>query len=877
MPENNQNQSPTLKNTHYGKIKHVGIVKEMEKSYLDYAMSVIVARALPDVRDGLKPVHRRILFAMKDMGLTSKASYKKCARIVGEVLGKYHPHGDQAVYQTLVRLAQDFSMRYQLVDGQGNFGSVDGDSAAAMRYTEAKLAKITNELLVDIEKKTVKFVDTFDGSQKEPSVLPAKLPNLLLMGGDGIAVGMATKIPPHNLNEIVSAIKAFIKKSRVEVEVIPETNPRSRPDEKGALELEKLPVKKLIGKLTNEITIEELLEHIKGPDFPTGAKIYDWKEIKQVYLTGRGKILIRAATKITENKRGKFRILISELPYQVNKARLIMKMADLVKTKKILGISDLRDESDRRGMQIVIEIKKGVRPKAVLNNLFKHTELQTSFPANIVALVNGTPQVLNLKQILSEYVRHRQKITVKRSQFELAQAKLRAHILEGLKIALDNLDDVIKTIRKSRNSETARINLMKKFGLTEIQAEAILDMQLRRLSALERAKIEEEYKEIQTKIKQLINLLTHPEMVLSVITNELDELAKNYGDERRTKLYKQGLTGFAEEDLVDKKPTIITVTKTGYVKRVPLGTYRSQRRGGKGVTGMSTKEQDEVAFLFSGTTHDDILFFTNKGRVFRIKAYDIPESSRQAKGQAVINLINIDQGETVQSVLAIEDLKNQDGYLFMATKKGMVKKTAISKFSKIKSNGLISIRLKNNDQLIKVGTTSGEDEIMLVTYKGKAIRFHEKDIRSMGRATSGVKGIALKPEDYVVTAENFNSQKQKPQDSRRKFFRDLLVVTERGLGKRAAVNLFPLQRRAGVGVKVAKLNAKTGNIVCAEFVTQNVKQIVITTKKAQIIKLPLKNIKRIGRNTQGVILMRFGKENDQVAALTCLREIEEKS
>ena len=876
MPEatNNQNQLPELKQTRFGRIKQVAIVDEMQKSYLDYAMSVIVSRALPDVKDGLKPVHRRILYAMHKMGLSHKASYKKSARIVGEVLGKYHPHGDQAVYDTLVRLAQDFSMRYPLVDGQGNFGSIDGDSPAAMRYTEARLAKITDELLVDLDKKTVKFIDNFDGSQKEPTVLPAKLPNLLLMGADGIAVGMATKIPPHNLNEVVFSIKEFIENSQVELQPLQERKKESTPG--AETPLENIPAKKLAGKLTSQSTIEDLLKHIKGPDFPTGANIYNWKEIKQAYFTGKGKILTRATTEIVEGKKGKFKILVSEIPYQVNKARLIIKMAKLVKAKKITGITDIRDESDRRGLQIVIELKKGIRPKAVLNNLFKHTELQTSFPANMVALLDGTPQLLNLKQIITQYVKHRQLVVIKRSQYDLKQARLRAHILEGLKIALDNLDAVIETIKKSKDSETARKNLMKKFGLTKIQAEAILDMQLRRLSALERAKIEEEYKKIAEKIKRLVSLLSSPKKVLSTITKELDELVKVYGDKRRTKLHRQDVEEFSEKDLISKKPVIITVTKTGYVKRVPTGTYRSQRRGGKGVAGMTTKEADEVSHLITGTTHDDVLFFTNKGRVFKVKAYQIPEGSRQAKGLAVINLINIDQRENVQSVLSIKNIKEQKGYLFMATKNGMVKKSLISKFSNIKSNGLIAIRLKKNDQLIKANLTSGDDQIMLVTYKGKAIKFAEKDIRPMGRATSGVKGISLKKDDYVVTAESFPSKVQKPKDRRKKFFRDLLVVTKKGLGKRTAVKLFPLQKRAGVGVKVAKLNAKTGNIACAEFVTQNVKQIVLTTKKAQVIKLPLKNIKRIGRNTQGVILMRFGKNGGQVAALTCLRKIEEE-
>jgi len=848
--------------TDFGRVKPVGIVKEMEKSYLDYAMSVIVARALPDVRDGLKPVHRRILYAMKDMGLTSTASYKKSARIVGEVLGKYHPHGDQAVYQTLVRLAQAFSMRYPLVDGQGNFGSVDGDSPAAMRYTEAKLAKISEELLVDLDKETVNWVDTFDSSQQEPSVLPAKLPNLLLMGSEGIAVGMATKIPPHNLKELIAALNEFLEKSKVENII----------EAKQTEKIEEMDPKLLAGQFSSEASVEELLTHIKGPDFPTGGAIYNWTNIKEAYSTGRGKIIMRAICEILEVK-GKNKIVISELPYQVNKAKLIQKIADLVKNKKILGITDIRDESDRRGLQVVIEIKKGARPRAILNNLYSHTSLQTTFPVNMVALVDSTPQLLNLKTILTEYIKHRQLVVVRRSQFELKAAKLRAHILEGLKIALDNLDEVIATIRRSKDSEVARERLIKKFGLTKIQAEAILNMQLRRLSALERQKIEDEYQALQKTIEILILLLTNPKKVIKIILKELKELEDKYGDARRTKVYRQSLDSFSEEDLVAKTPALLMLTKTGYIKRLPVGTYRSQHRGGKGVTGMSTKEADDIAHLTSCTTHDNVLLFTNKGRVFTVRAYDIPEVSRQSKGQAIINLINIDQGETIQSIVCVENIAKQKGHLFMATKQGMVKKTAINKFAKIKTNGLIAIRLGNGDQLIKVAPTSGEEEIFLVTYLGKVIRFSEKDVRTMGRATKGVKGINLKPEDYVMAAEVIHAKMEKPTDKRRKFFRDLIIATEKGLGKRTSINLFPMQRRAGAGVKVAKLTPKSGNLACAAVVTELVKQVLLTTKKAQVIKLPLKNIKRLGRNTQGVILMRFSKENDKVADITCLEEL----
>lgn len=852
--------------TEYGKVIPTSIVKEMEKFYLDYAMSVIVSRALPDVRDGLKPVHRRILYGMKDLGITYKSSYKKCARIVGEVLGKYHPHGDTAVYQSLVRLAQDFSMRYPLIDGQGNFGSVDGDSAAAMRYTEARLAKISNELLDDLDKNTVNFIDNFDGSEQEPEVLPSKLPNLLLMGSDGIAVGMATKIPPHNLKEVINAIKEMIEKAQSGI-IDKSVDPKGE-------NIENIDPNMLTGGFKSEVTIEELLKHIKGPDFPTGASIYNPKDIKEAYITGRGRILMRAEARIEEIKNDRNQIIVTEIPYQVNKAKLIQRIAELVRDKKIIGITDLRDESDRKGMRILIGLKKGTRPKSILNNLYKHTELQTNFSANMVALVDGTPQLCNLKLLLSEFVKHRQLVVVRRSQYELKEAKARAHILEGLKIALDHLDEVIKTIRGSKDTEEARKNLMEKFGLSQIQSDAILDMQLRRLSALERQKIEDEYKAIMKSIKGLIELLLNPSKILKVIIKELDYLAEIYGDNRRTKIHGS-LVEINEEDLVPNKPVLITVTKTGYVKRVDRETFRSQKRGGKGVSSMTTKEEDEMSFLISANNHDDVLFFTNKGKVYHVKAYDIPEGSRQSKGSAVINLINIEQGEVVKSIVAIPDLEKSKGFLIMATKLGMIKKTELNKFSKIKQNGIASIKLDKSDQLITVKTSDGEDQVFMVTYKGKAIRFSEKDVRPMGRATKGVRGIHIKPNDFVVIMDTFPSKEDKPDDGRKKYFRDLMVVTEKGIGKRTPANLFPIHKRAGTGVKIAKLTEKTGNIVAAEIVTPEIEEIMLTTKKAQMIKLPLKNIKQLGRNTQGIILMRFGKNDDQVAAMTCVGEMEE--
>ncbi len=879
-----------------GKIKPVGITEEMKKSYLDYSMSVIVARALPDVRDGLKPVHRRILYAMKSMGLTHNSAYKKSARIVGEVLGKYHPHGDMAVYDALVRLAQDFSMRYPLIDGQGNFGSVDGDSPAAMRYTEARLAAITNELLQDLEKKTVDFADNFDGSTKEPTVLPAKLPNLLLAGSDGIAVGMATKIPPHNLNEVISALKLMIEKGKVAQANMPISSsevtrstkcleaPRtveeasmkeSATEKKEPLRLEEISPSKLIGQFQSEVTTEELLEHIKGPDFPTGGAIYNWTQIVSAYKTGKGKITVRGIAKILQTKNNRFRILVHELPFQVNKAKLISKIAELVKNKKIKGISDIRDESDRRGMQIVIELKKSARPKAVLNGLYLHTSLQTTFPANMVALVDGTPQLLSLKTILEEYIKHRQLVVVRRSQFELKQARLRAHILEGLKIALDHLDAVIKTIRGSKDPESAKVNLVKKFKLSDIQAQAILDMPLKRLSALERQKIEDEYKMLKETIDWLIKLLSDPKKILKVIKDELVELKKKYGDERRTKVYKKSLESITEEDLVPKKDCLITVTKSGYIKRVDPSSYRSQRRGGKGVLGMKTKDGDEITSLFTANTHDNILFFTNKGKVYKQKVYDLPEGSRQSKGQAVINLINIAQEEKLQSILILPATSDQrpatNKFIMLFTKKGKIKKTPLKKFANIRTSGIIAIHLDPEDELTNAKTTTGKNQVIIASHNGKAIRFSESDVRPMGRTAKGVKGINLKANDEVVTTEVF-SPEIKVKDKRKRPFKDLLLIMKKGVGKRTPISDFPLQKRGGIGVKAAKLTIKGGKIVCARLVDHNTDQVVITSKKAQVIKLPIRNIKQIGRNTQGVILMRFSNKADSVAAVTCLKK-----
>jgi len=811
-----------------GKVELVEITDEMQRSYLDYAMSVIVARALPDVRDGLKPVQRRIIYAMNQQGMRHNARYQKCAAVVGEVLKQYHPHGDVPVYDALVRMAQDFSMRYKLIDGQGNFGSVDGDPPAAMRYTECRLAQISEELLHDLEKNTVDFIDNYSGTTKEPVILPASLPNLLLNGATGIAVGMATNIPPHNLSEVTQALIHLVD------------NPQA--------------------------TLEDLMKFIKGPDFPTGAQIYDISEITAAYATGKGKIIMRAKAEIEEQKGGKYQIIVSELPYQVNKAQLISRIAELVKTKKLVGITDLRDESDRRGMRIVIELKRDAKPQALLNNLYKHTAMQLSYPVNMVALVDGTPQTLTLKMILEEFIKHRQIIVTRRSEFELAEAKKKEHILEGLKIAVDNIDAVIETIKKSKDQDDAKKNLMEKFKLTEIQATAILDMQLRRLAALERQKIEDELLMTKEEIAYLEDLLAHPEKILSVIKDELKKLDEKFGDERRTRIFKQKIGEFSEEDLIANEPCIITITKSGYIKRQSIGTFRVQRRGGKGVSGITTKEDDVVLNIFSCFTHDQILFFTDKGKAYALPAYDIPESSRTAKGQAIINLIDIEQGEKVLAVLPIPKSSDRGQFILMVTKNGTVKKTEIEAFSTIRRSGIIAIKIEPNDQLCWVKQTGGEDEIFLVSQKGQSIRFSEKDIRPTGRATVGVRGIKLRKGDKVIGMDVLNEEAKTA---------DLLVVSENGFGKRTAISEWTKQKRGGVGIKAANITEKTGDLVCAQIITKKDLALVLTSQQGQVIKLPLKNVPRLSRPTQGVTLMRFSNQKDKIAAATCIQKEEE--
>ncbi|MDD5073795.1 MAG: DNA gyrase subunit A [Candidatus Shapirobacteria bacterium] len=877
-PNSSQQTDPDSNN----RIQDTQISQEVKSSYLDYAMSVIVARALPDVRDGLKPVHRRILYAMHRVGLSYKSAYSKSAKVVGEVLGKYHPHGDSPVYEAMVRLAQEFSMRYPLIQGQGNFGSVDGDSPAAMRYTEARLAKIAQEMLQDLDKDTVPFAPNFDGSLEEPEYLPAILPNLLIMGSEGIAVGMATKIPPHNLVEVCQAIIATIDKSVLidsEKRKALFSAPKSSPKKNSPL-VEKLisinpnQVNQYLPQVDSDISLDEILQYIKGPDFPTAGVIFGQKEIRETYVGGRGKILIRGQANIEETSNGRFQIVIRELPYQVNKANLVAKIAQLVREQKIKGVSDLRDESDRDGIRVAIDLSRDSRPQSVLNNLFKKTDLETSFPVNIVALVDKIPQTLGLRAIINLYISHRQETITRRVIYNLKSARHRGHILEGLKIALDHLDEVIKTIRSSANTDIARKQLMEKFGLSQIQANAILDMQLKSLSRLERDKVEKEYQEILAKIKRLTGILIEPKKALAIIKKELNYLIKSYPEERRTMVVPHLPDELSQEDLIPNKNVIITITKEGYIKRMPKNVYKSQRRGGKGITGMSTKEEDTILELITANTHDQIIFFTDQGRAFATKVWEIPEGNRQSKGKAIINLVNIDSEEKINATLKLSKTDKKNGaFLLLATSRGTVKKTALSEFDKIRANGLIAMKLKKDDRLVWAKIVLAGDHVLLATTNGQSIRFPEKEIRATARDTMGVSGIDLKEDDRVVSCEVFAPQSSQPEDKRRKFFRNLLIVTQRGLGKQTDLKLFPIQHRNGKGVKIANINKKTGPVAAVKMINQNDETAIITSQKAQVIKLPTKNIPKLGRNTQGVILMRFKKAADYVASLTTLKKI----
>ena len=814
-----------------GKIRPVALEDEMRSSYIDYAMSVIVSRALPDVRDGLKPVHRRILYTMHEMGLRSTAAYRKSAGIVGETMAKYHPHGDLALYDTLVRMAQDFSLRYPLVDGQGNFGSVDGDPAAAPRYTEARLAAIADELLVDIDKETVDFVDNYDGRLRQPTVLPARLPNLLVNGSSGIAVGMATNIPPHNLNEVCEAIKQLI----------------DNPDMTGT----------------------ELAEHVQGPDFPTGGTIFRFEDqrnsvtgerervdaIRQMYATGRGRVVIRAQVAFEEVRAGKMAVVVTELPYQVNKTSLIEKMADLVTSKRITDVSDIRDESDRDGMRIVVEVKRDGSPHTVMQQLFKHTQLQTSFSANILALVDGQPQTLGLKPLLQHYITYRRDVVRRRTEFDLARAQERAHILEGLKVALDNLDEVIKTIRAAADVDAARSQLMKRFGLSEPQANAILEMQMRRLAALERKKIEDEYESVIRLIAELEDLLANPRKILVAIKDELSELQRKYGDERKTRIQADVNRELTAEDLVASEDVVVTLSQRGYIKRQAISTFRSQRRGGRGKLAMITREEDAVRHLLVANTHDNILFFTNRGRVFITKVHTLPEASRQAKGLPIINLpgVQVEQREYVSAIINLPGFE-PDHYLFMATRRGMVKKTSLAEYAKIRSNGLIAINLNEGDELQWVGLSDGQSDVILATRKGQAARFHEHEVRPLGRDTMGVSGIRLRPGDEVIGMEVAQLPTQR-----------LLVVTEQGYGKRTDVADFPVKHRATGGVIANSLNPETGDVAAIRLVGRDDEEMMLITEDGTILRTEVSSVNRYRRASRGVTVMKPGAENRVVS------------
>ena len=794
------------------RILTIEISEEMKKSYIDYSMSVIVGRALPDVRDGLKPVHRRILYSMSELNLTPDKPYRKSARIVGDVLGKYHPHGDSAVYLAMVRMAQDFSTRGLLVDGHGNFGSVDGDSPAAMRYTEARMSKLALELLRDIDKETVDFVPNFDESLKEPAVLPSRYPNLLVNGSNGIAVGMATSIPPHNLGEVIDATVHLID--------------------------------------NEECSVDDLMKFVKGPDFPTSAIIMGKENIAEAYRTGRGKVKVRARAVIEELPKGKQQIVVTEIPYQVNKAKLVERIAELVKDKKVEGISDLRDESNRNGMRIVIELKRDVNANIVLNNLYKHSQMEETFSVIMLALVNGQPKVLNLKQILYHYVQHQKDVVTRRTKFELNKAEARAHILEGLRIALDNIDAVISLIRASKTTQEAKSGLMEKFGLTDIQAQAILDMRLQRLTGLERDKIEAEYEELIKKINRLKEILANERLLLNVIKEEMLIIKENYADERRTEIrHAEGEIDM--RDLIEDEEIAITLTHFGYIKRLPADTYKSQKRGGRGISALTTREEDFVKHLVSTTTHSKLLFFTNKGRVFRLNAYEIPEGKRQAKGTAIVNLLQLGPNEKIATLLAIDE-KDDNKYLLLATKNGIVKKTDREEFKNINKAGLIAIGLREDDELIGVKVTDGNKDVLLVTKEGMSIRFDENDIRPMGRSAMGVKGITLSNDDKVVSMSLCEEGT------------DVLVVSENGFGKRTDINEYRTQIRAGKGIKTYNIAEKTGKLVGAEMVNEDDEMMIINSDGV-LIRLRVNEISLFGRVTSGVKLMKTDDEVNVVS------------
>ncbi|OGH60928.1 MAG: DNA gyrase subunit A [Candidatus Magasanikbacteria bacterium RIFCSPHIGHO2_01_FULL_50_8] len=810
-----------------GNVSDRSIVTEVQESYLDYAMSVIISRALPDVRDGLKPVHRRILYAMWDVGLRATGRFRKSAFVVGETMAKYHPHGDSAIYDTMARMAQEFSLRYPMVHGQGNFGSIDGDSPAAMRYTEAKLSKVAEELLYDIDRETVDFMPNYDGVHKEPRVLPGKFPFLLCNGTLGIAVGMATSIPPHNLSEICDATAHLI----------------DNPD----------------------CTIEDLMEFVKGPDFPTGGTAYNVRDIATAYSTGRGGIVVRAKADIEEMKGDLYRIIVTEIPYMVNKATLIEKIAELVQDKKIDGIKDLRDESNKDGIRMVIELKRDAYPKKVLNRLYQMTQLQETFHVNMLAIVDGIqPRVLTLKSILEEYVKHRQSVVRRRTEFDLRKARAREHILEGLHIALLHIDEIIKTIKASADRDAARGALMKKFKLSEIQANAILEMRLQSLANLERLKVEMDLKETQALIKALEAVLSSAKKILSIVKDEVTELKTKFGDERRTAIVKSGAKEFTTEDLIPNEDTVVIITRDGYIKRMPPDTFKTQSRGGKGVIGLTTKEEDVVDMLFSTTTHADVMFFTTRGRVFQLKTYDVPVASRTSKGQALVNFLQLSPGEKVSATLPMEDMKDFK-YFVMSTQQGTMKKTEISEFTNVRRSGLIALKIHSGDTLSWVRPSTGKDDITIVTEQGQSIRFNEKNLRGMGRNAAGVRGIKLHKGDAVIGMDVVSTSLVE------KGVLEIFTVAENGLGKRTKIKEYKVQGRGGSGIKTMEVTKKTGRVVAAMVVNATQEgDVMIVSVNGQIIRLPFGSIPTIGRATQGVRVMRFKEEGDKVANVTMI-------
>ncbi|WP_323694349.1 DNA gyrase subunit A [Staphylococcus pseudintermedius] len=794
------------------RINERNISKEMRESFLDYAMSVIVSRALPDVRDGLKPVHRRILYGLNEQGMTPDKPYKKSARIVGDVMGKYHPHGDSSIYEAMVRMAQDFSYRYPLVDGQGNFGSMDGDGAAAMRYTEARMTKLALELLRDINKDTIDFIDNYDGNEREPSVLPSRFPNLLVNGASGIAVGMATNIPPHNMREVID----------------------------GVLSLSHNP----------DITISELMEDIQGPDFPTAGLILGKSGIRRAYETGRGSVIMRAKAEIESRGGGRDRIVVTEIPFQVNKARMIEKIAELVRDKKIDGITDLRDETSlRTGVRVVIDVRKDANASVILNNLYKQTPLQTSFGVNMIALVNGRPQLINLKQALYHYLEHQKEVVRRRTEYNLRKAKDRAHILEGLRIALDHIDEIITIIRESETDKVAMESLQSRFALSERQAQAILDMRLRRLTGLERDKIEQEYNDLIAYIAELEAILADEEKLLELVREELTDIKEKFGDDRRTEIQLGGIDQLEDEDLIPEEQIVITLSHNNYIKRLPASTYRAQNRGGRGVQGMNTLDDDFVSQLVTTSTHDHVLFFTNKGRVYKLKGYEVPELSRQSKGIPIVNVIELDQDEVISTMIAVKDLDSEEDFLVFVTKKGLIKRSALSNFNRINRNGKIAIKFRDDDELIAVRLTDGEKHILIGTAQASLIRFKETDVRAMSRIAAGVKGIRLRDGDEVIGLDVADDDNQD----------EILVVTEKGYGKRTSIEDYRLSNRGGMGVKTAKLTERNGRLVCITTVEGD-EDLMVVTNQGVIIRMEVSNISVNGRMAQGVRLIRLDEE-----------------